>query len=79
MQENIASEVVKRIRQGEQLCTVAVEAVSTTWGLLLEDEVVEKIKEDAWHADLKIIVVKANMKKLPIKENLAKVAELKKL
>ena len=39
----------------------------------------EKIKEDACQTDLNTIVVKADMKKLSIKEKIAKVVELKKL
>ena len=50
-----------------------------TWEFLLENEAVEKIKEDARQADLKITTVKADMKKLSIKEKIAKVVELKQL
>ena len=72
-------EAVERIRQGEKLCTEAVEAFSAMWELLLEDETVEKINEDAQKDDLKITAVKADMKKLPIKYRITKVAELKQL
>ena len=37
------------------------------------------MKEDAWQADLKINVVKSDMKKLSIKEKIAKFFELKQL
>ena len=72
-------EDVERIKQGEKLYTEVVDVVSATWELLLEDEAVEKTKEDAWQDDLKIIAVKADMKKLSIKEKIAKVVELKQL
>ena len=50
-----------------------------TWEFLLEDEDVENIKEYVWQANLKISVVKEDIKKLPIKEKSAKVVELKQL
>ena len=68
-----------RIRKGEQLCIEAVESISVTWGFLLEDEAVENIKEEVQQADLKIATVKADMKKLSLKEKVAKVVELKQL
>ena len=37
------------------------------------------IKEDAWQAELKNATVKADMKKLPLKEKVEKVAEIKQL
>ena len=73
------SEAVERIRQGEKLCTEAVEAVSTMWELLLDDEAIEKIKEDARETNLKITAVKVDMKKLSLKEKAGKIAELKQL
>ena len=39
----------------------------------------EKIKKDVHQPNLKLIAVKADMKKLPIKERSVKVAELKQL
>ena len=47
------------------------------WESLLDNETMEKIKEDVQKADVKITTVKADMKKLPIKERTVKVAELK--
>ena len=71
------TEFVERINQGEKICTEAVEYLSVTWELILDDEVMENIKEDAQQAELNIIPVKEDMKKLPIKENVSKVTELK--
>ena len=78
-QNKTTSEVVERIRQGEKLCTEAVEVVSMMWEVLLEDETVENINEDVRQDNLKIIVVKEDMKKLSIKERITKVTELKRL
>ena len=47
--------------------------------MLLEDEVVDKIKEDARQTELKITIVKEEIKKMLIKEKTTKVAELKQL
>ena len=47
------------------------------WELLLEDETMVKFTKDVHQTELKITIVKEDMKKLPIKENLTKVVELK--
>ena len=47
--------------------------------MLLEDQTLVKFTEDVHQNELKITAVKEYMKKLPIKENIAKVVELKKL
>ena len=73
------SEDVDRIKQVEKICKEAIDAVSEPWELLLEVEAVEKIKEDACQTDLNITMVKEDMKKLSIKENIAKVVELKQI
>ena len=73
------SPAIERIRKGEKLYIEGIEAVSTTWEFILEDEVVEKIKEDAWKTNLNITTVKEDMKKLSIKERITKVVELKQL
>ena len=61
------SEVVEWIKQGDKLCKESIDAISKALELLLEDEVMDKIKEDACHSDLKITMVKEDMKKLSIK------------
>ena len=73
------SEAVKRIKQGEKLFTEVVEAISTMWEFIIEDEAMDKIKEDACQIDLNIRAVKEDMKNLSIKEKIAKVTELKHL
>ena len=73
------SEAIKTIRQGGKLCTEDIEAISMMWEVLLEDETMEKIKEYAPQADLKITTVNAYMKNLLIKERITKVTELKQL
>ena len=45
----------------------------------MEDVKVEKITEDLWQTELKIITVKVDMKKLHIKEKIEKEVELKQL
>ena len=45
----------------------------------MEDETMEKIKEDACQTDLHISIVKIDMNNMPIKENISKVPELKQL
>ena len=57
----------------------AVEVVSMMWEVLLDDETMDKIKEDVQQADEKIIALKVDMKNMLIKERSAKVTELKKL
>ena len=49
------------------------------WGLLLEDETTTKFAEEPHHANLKIVMVMADMKKMPLKEKITKVSELKQL
>ena len=73
------SEAVVRIRKGEKICTETVEAIFAMWESLLEDDIVEKIREDAWKANEKIIVVKTEMKKFPLKDKVTKMAEIKQL
>ena len=70
-------EAVDQIKQGKKLCTKAIDATSTNWELLLEDETTEKFVEDTLQAELKITAVKTDMKKLPIKEKITKVVKLK--
>ena len=72
-------EAIEMIRKGEKLYIEVVESIFMTWELLLEDEAVEKIKEDARQAELRIAMVKADMKKFSLKEKVAKVVELKQL
>ena len=76
---NAVSEAVARRSKGKKLFIEEVEAVSAMWEVLMEDETVEKIKEDVWQADLKIDVVKEDMKKLSIKEKIANFVELQQL
>ena len=45
----------------------------------MEDVKAEKIAEDLWQTELKIITVKVDMKKLDIKEKIEKEVELKQL
>ena len=45
----------------------------------MEDVKVDKITEDLWQTELKIITVKVDMKKLDIKEKIEKEVELKQL
>ena len=73
------SEAAERIRWGETIYTEAVEVIYAMWEVLLDNETVEKIKEDAWQDDLKITTVKVDMKKLPIKERSVKVSNLNQL
>ena len=56
-----------------------VEVVSMMQEVLLDDETMDKIKEDVQQVDEKIIVLKVDMKNMLIKERSAKVIELKKL
>ena len=62
------SAIVSKIKEGGNLCTKAIDKVSTTWELLMEDETAKFFAKEARHAKLKITTVKVNMKKLPIKE-----------
>ena len=73
------SQAIDRIKEGEKLCTKAIDAVSMTLEVLLEDDTAEKFVEAAHHAVLKIVTVKVDMKKLSIKEKIAKVSKLKQL
>ena len=41
------SEAAEKIRQGETLCMKVTDVVATIWGVLLEDETVEKIRQSA--------------------------------
>ena len=45
----------------------------------MEDVKAEKIAEDLWQTELKIITVKVDMKKLDINEKIEKEVELKQL
>ena len=56
-----------------------IKVVPATWELLLEDETSTKFAKEARQAEMKIEIVKAYMKKLPIKEKIAKFIELKQL
>ena len=49
------------------------------WEVLMEEDIMEKIKEYARQYDLKITIVKVDMKKLSIKERITNIAELKQL
>ena len=49
------------------------------WEVLMEDENMEKIKENAWQAGEKITTKKEEMKKLSFKEKVTKMAEIKQL
>ena len=49
------------------------------WEVLLDDETMDKIKEDVQQANEKFIALKVDMKNMLIKERSAKVTELKKL
>ena len=73
------SEAIERIRQGEKLCTEAVEFIPAMWEVLMEDETMEKIKEYAQQTDLKITAVKEHMNNLSIKQRITKVTKLKQL
>ena len=55
----VASEAMARIRKGKKLCIEVVEAVSTMWEALMEDETWEKIKENMWQSDEKITTASA--------------------
>ena len=76
-QKKTTSEAVDRINKGEKLYTEAIDVVLEIWELLLEDETTTKFTEDMHQTELKIIAVEEDMKKLPIKENIAKVVLLK--
>ena len=49
------------------------------WEALLEDETMENIREYAWKANDKIIVVKAEMIKISLKDKVANVSEVNHL
>ena len=78
-QKKTTSEAVDRINKGEKLYTEAIDVVLEIWELLLEDETTTKFIEDMHQTELKIITVDEDMKKLTIKENIAKVVLLKLL
>ena len=67
------------IKQGDKLYIDAIEAFSVTWEQLLEDERSPKFTEEVHQIELKIVAVKADMVKIYLKENIAKVVELKEL
>ena len=73
------SKVVGRIKEGEKLCIEVFDVVSTMWGFLLEDETTAKFADEACQAELKIAMVKGDMKKLPLKYKVSKVADMKHL
>ena len=47
------SEAIDRIKEGEKICKKVIEAILTTWELLLEDETTPKFIEGARQAELK--------------------------
>ena len=49
------------------------------WEPLIDDETVEQLVEQARQENLQVIEVKAEIKKLPTKEKIAKGAKLKQL
>ena len=73
------SKAEEMVRRRETMYNEAVEVVSMMWEVLLDDETMDKIKEDVQQADEKIIALKVDMKNMLIKERSAKVTELKKI
>ena len=75
----MANQVFSRLREAENIYTEAMEAISVTWEQIIDDETTKQLVEKAHQEDLHILTVKADIKKLPTKEKIAKGAELKQL
>ena len=73
------SEADGNITEGQTLYMKAVGVISMIWEALLEDETIENIRESVWQVDERFIATKAEMKKLPFKEKLIKMADIKRL
>ena len=73
------SEAFGNIGEGDKIWTKVVESISMIWESLLEDDTGEKIKENAWQADNKITMTNPKMKKLPLKEKVTNIVEIKQL
>ena len=56
-----------------------MEAVAATWEQLIDDETAEQLAKQARQADLQILEMKAEIKKLPTKEKIARGTKLKNL
>ena len=77
--QQFASQSVSRLREAEHVCAEAVETIATSWEQLIDDAMVKQLAKQAWQADLKILALKAEIKKLPMKEKIARGTKLKEL
>ena len=77
--QQLATQAISQLRKAESICAEAMEAVAATWEQLIDDEVVEKLATQVWQVDLQILALKAEIKKIPMKEKIARGTELKKL
>ena len=73
------NQVIGQLREAENIYIEAVEAIAMAWEPLIDDETVEQLVEQEWQENLQVIEVKAEIKKLPTKEKIAKGAKLKQL
>ena len=46
---------------------------------IIDDETAEQLAEQVWQADLQILALKAKIKKLPMKEKIARGTKLKEI
>ena len=60
------SKAAEKIKEGESLCTKAVDSIATILGTLLEDDTTKKIRQSVQEADERISATKEEMLKLSL-------------
>ena len=72
-------QAIGQLREAKKICTKAVETIATVWEKLIEDETADQLAKQAQKEEQQVVAVKAEIKKLQVKENISKGAELKQL
>ena len=67
------------MKEAEALCVKEVEQVSQIWEVLIDDEEIEKVKEQLHTAETKVNQLNIEMKELSLVEKMAKSIEMKRL